>query len=305
MSTQMMYIPHGAMIRAVREEQGLSQQDLADRAIIGLRTLGFVEKSERPITPDVAHSLADALGLSVRQIGDPVISWQWVPELTPSQQRKLSIAIRDDMGARHAKAVAQCREVLADVAAVGTFENVAAVFVKLITFMDHAGDHQQALDELDSFFKHVTTQNHLASPQVHWALYHKGICLRRLMRYDEARQELLKLKIASPEYEQAATYQLAVIDLKQATESNNRDAFDGLLCQFQQCHDDWLPLGTHRHAYPLRRIGQLYAFVGNYRQALAYLLDALEIFARNHCDRYVQETRADIRELVVDEICPA
>ncbi len=305
MPNHVMYLPHGSKIRGLREGQGLSQKDLADRALIGLRTLSSIEKSKRTITPEVAHDLAVALGVTVGQICDPVISWQWVPELEPAQQRKLSAAIKDDMQGQHAKAVAQCRELLAAVAKAGRFENFAAVFVKLITFMDHAGDHQQALDELDSFLQSAEEQNRSACLQVHWARYHRGICLRRLKRYDEAKNELQTLQNDSPEYEQAAAYQLAVADLKQTTESGDHSSFVRLLTQFEQCHDAWSPLGTHRHAYPLRRMGQVHALADNHRQALTCLLDALEIFARHHCDRYVEETRADIQELIVDPLCPA
>jgi transcriptional regulator with XRE-family HTH domain len=300
----LMYLLDGARVRQLREASGLSQREFADRADIGLRTLSAVEGNARTVKADIATQIAEVLEKSLGELGEPVVSWLWVPNLDPPDQRKLTAAIRGDMRGEHAKAAERCRDVLLAAEELGEFEVYAAVLVKLVTFLDHAGEHEQALDELDSFFVRVDTEHPTCHGEIDWARYHRGICLRRLERFDDARLDLQQLVDDGGPYRQSALYQLVVVDLEQALKDGARRLPVDLLDRLQECHDAWIPQESHRHAFPLRRMGQWYAVNGQYRESCECFMKAIELFARHDCDRYVEASFKDMRKYVLDRICP-
>ncbi|GJF01698.1 helix-turn-helix domain-containing protein [Pseudonocardia sp. D17] len=60
----------GARVRALRETRGFSQETLAECAGIHRTYVGSVERGERNVALDNIHALADALGVSVRELFD-------------------------------------------------------------------------------------------------------------------------------------------------------------------------------------------------------------------------------------------
>lgn len=62
----------GHLVRELRLEQGLSQEDLALGAQIDRSYLGSVERGERNIALDNIYRIADALGVDVRDLFRPV-----------------------------------------------------------------------------------------------------------------------------------------------------------------------------------------------------------------------------------------
>lgn len=60
-----MFIPR---LREHRENQGLSQQELADRSGISVATISRIESKERPVNPPTARKLANALGLHPKDL---------------------------------------------------------------------------------------------------------------------------------------------------------------------------------------------------------------------------------------------
>ncbi|MEX1187514.1 MAG: helix-turn-helix transcriptional regulator [Gemmatimonadaceae bacterium] len=61
-------VAFGATIRQLREELGLSQEKLAQRAKVSRNFWGSVERGESSISMDVAERFAKALGLSLSEL---------------------------------------------------------------------------------------------------------------------------------------------------------------------------------------------------------------------------------------------
>jgi len=55
----------GERIRLIRKGQGLSQEELAERANLTSSYLGFVERGQKQVTLVTLKSIADALGMDV------------------------------------------------------------------------------------------------------------------------------------------------------------------------------------------------------------------------------------------------
>lgn len=62
----------GQRLRTLRDEQGLSQEDLAHRAGLHRTVVGFIERGEREIGITKLWPLADALGVTIPELFEPV-----------------------------------------------------------------------------------------------------------------------------------------------------------------------------------------------------------------------------------------
>lgn len=58
----------GNRVRALRNERDLSQEDLAHLAGLDRSYMGGVERGQRNVSLDNIHRIADALGLSPREL---------------------------------------------------------------------------------------------------------------------------------------------------------------------------------------------------------------------------------------------
>ncbi|NHC36896.1 helix-turn-helix domain-containing protein [Scytonema millei] len=58
----------GRLIRRLRLEEGLSQEEFAERCGLHRTYIGFIERGEKTITIETASKLAQALGLSLAQL---------------------------------------------------------------------------------------------------------------------------------------------------------------------------------------------------------------------------------------------
>ncbi len=71
----------GVVVRALRTEAGLSQEELAARCDLHRTYIGFIERGEKTITIETAHKVARAFGLSLSQF------FQRLEELEGSEGR--------------------------------------------------------------------------------------------------------------------------------------------------------------------------------------------------------------------------
>jgi transcriptional regulator with XRE-family HTH domain len=58
----------GKLIRELRHEAGLSQEDFADRCGLHRTYVGCIERGEKTITLETADKVAQALGLTLSQL---------------------------------------------------------------------------------------------------------------------------------------------------------------------------------------------------------------------------------------------
>ncbi len=61
----------GLRLRELRQERGLSQEQLAERAEIHRAVIGFVERAEREVGIALAWRLADGLGVAPGELFPP------------------------------------------------------------------------------------------------------------------------------------------------------------------------------------------------------------------------------------------
>ena len=57
----------GSLVRRLRIEANLSQEELAERCGLHRTYIGMIERAEKNITVETAHKVADALGLSLSE----------------------------------------------------------------------------------------------------------------------------------------------------------------------------------------------------------------------------------------------
>jgi transcriptional regulator with XRE-family HTH domain len=62
------YLKTGAKLKAIRQEQGLTQQDLAEKAAISVSFLSFLESGSRKGSLDTYQRLATALGMGLDEL---------------------------------------------------------------------------------------------------------------------------------------------------------------------------------------------------------------------------------------------
>lgn len=316
-------------MRELRKAMGLTQQQF-DRdskkhgASISRRTLQDIERNIRLVGPDVLKAVATVLRvppgrLVVETVHTPTwgghtwiedqvhYAWLQLPTLPVAQGRELVHAIRCAMAGRADQAARICRRVLGQIQKDDGFEEYAAVLVKLVTFLDEAGRHREALKELEEFSADLEA-GYKCSPSCRlWAEYHRGICLRRLAEedtdlYSAAEGVFRRLEESGGKLRTAAAHQLGVVYLEQAARTRGKRAAR-LFAQadqlFSKAHRDWKRRGgAFREGFPLRRLGQSCALQGRYREALERFLQALTVFIRYHSHRYVHNTLKDIRTYV-------
>ena len=109
--------PFGARIHALREQAGLSQQQLADKLGLTQRAYAYWERNPVALRPDQLRNLANALGISIEELlGDEGSKrrgtgpagkmrrlFESASALPRSQQQKV-IALLDAFVAQHAQA---------------------------------------------------------------------------------------------------------------------------------------------------------------------------------------------------------
>jgi transcriptional regulator with XRE-family HTH domain len=317
-----MFRLHGDKVRAHRERQHLTQEELADRAgmlpkPVSRATIQAVEEDKRPVSEASWLGIAEALGLSEGErseivaeriertkvhAGDEDLA-NWIHRLSGKLDKRyatqLAKAIRFDMEGRHDLAIRLCREIIEERDHID-FQACGEITVRLATFLDNAGNHVEAHKELQRLTSQQRPGHRLGPTLRRWAEYHLGICLVRLGRLDEAESVFLQLEEVQGPHRVGAMHQLGVIDLQRALLKESTAMFRNAEQRFKRVRIEWA--GTHREAYPLRRLGQLRWAEGRPIDAITQYIEALVIFAKHRCDRYVEETKEDLRGYISSSV---
>lgn len=206
-------------------------------------------------------------------------------------------AIRYDMEGKHGDAVNICQKLLEETSqsdAAWYLQSYSTACVNLAAFYDHQGQQEKALELLDRLISQPNAENQYGE-NYWWALYQKGIMLRRQKQYEQARKVLNEgyefyKKKPKKDYLFSFLHQLGVIDLEQGR-SEDAEA------KFNECLEGRRNEKMNfRLAYEYRRRGQVYAKTGRLDKALDDFNKAKEIAKDCHFQRYVQEIEADIRK---------
>lgn len=293
-----LYLLLGAVVRQIREDRGLSQRKLAEFARLSLRRLQAIESGQALVRRNTVKGLSSALGVDSHEIVDiRVTTWRWLPELEVGDAiSKLVKAIDADMAGDHRSAVELAQNALRLVDPYRQREDYCAVMIKLLTFMDHEGQHERVIDLTRQLIQ-VTPVSGIGEGV---ARYREALALRRLERFDEAARIFESLhRSRACEVWVSALHQLGVIHLERAKRTavgpTRSRLLDQALEAFERCIDIWRKCdGPHRMGFALTRLGQTLSLRGDHQAALSAFCEALYTFARHNCMRYVQMTLEDL-----------
>ena len=151
---------------------------------------------------------------------------------------------------------------------------------------ERLGDAMRELDEV--VLKRDAQARY--GPYYLWALHLRGIVLRRLGRYDEARDALDRVARGSrlPGHPTSARHQLGIIDMELGDLDEAEQEF--LRCQGARGEGKY----DHRRAYEHRRLGQIYALTGREAAARQAFDQAIAVSTASANQRYVDLTHQDI-----------
>jgi tetratricopeptide (TPR) repeat protein len=206
---------------------------------------------------------------------------------------RLFQAVCRDVDGDHRSAVDICRS-LRELIRGSRPELYATASVHLATFLDHKGpddDRRAALRVLEELLRHAPgAKRNRYGVKAWWALYQKGVLLRRLGRLDEACAVLEQVYAGpvSPDLKTSSCHQLGVIDLK-------KRRYKEAQAKFEACLRDWGDDPTnHRRVYEFRRLGEVYALQGDVEKARQAFGKGVVLARALRFTRYVKEIAQDM-----------
>jgi transcriptional regulator with XRE-family HTH domain len=303
-----LWIINGPLVRELREELGLSQQDLAKRAKVHVRTILNIENGH---TKAVTSNTILGFAREFRRAPEDVIitrvtAWDEVPRVKNKRDRGiLSTAVHEDMEGNHAKAIELCERVNRRALDTDDRRGYEDTTVLLATFLDHAGRHKESLQKCEQLLADGKTSTSCRQ----WAGHHRGIALRRLGSLSEARAAFEQILQERGRHLASTRHQLGVVALEEARLEEGprrRVRLDEAESTFKIAIGEWRNIagrltarGYHRVAHSHRRLGHVYTELGDLRAALEQLLQAHQLFAWHHTSRYVEAVRREICDLMM------
>lgn len=168
----------------------------------------------------------------------------------------------------------------------------ATACARLAEILEHQNRPQEGLEITEQFNAQPGLRERCGRTYYWWVQYQRGICLRRLHRYDEAVALFAQVGAAESGHEVSALHQLGVIDLELNRLDEAKAKFEeGLRRRSGQ---KW----NHRCAFEHRRIGQILALSGHPVEARAALERALTISINCGNHRYATQVRRDFITLL-------
>lgn len=307
-----LYKLDGDRIQRLLDDQKWKQLKLKIRSRLSQRTIAYV-MSGGPVSCETALKVAAALDVPLVELGPRLAHsprWSSIPQLSPKVYKKQKSAMEEavaaDMKGHYRKAIQVAEAVLVSLDRSKDMEVYDAVFVRLLTFMDHAAErgasvkYEQIDQRIRDFERDYAQSESTSSP---WIRYQRGICLRKLRKWIDARTTIKILLVSKDkDLHMAAAHQLAVVDLDEAKTSKPQTKRTKLLSEarkrLKKCAVHWKKVGIHRAGFSLRRLGELEQLSGDRKKALRHYLAALQIFAHHSCDRYAANTCRNIETLI-------
>ncbi len=171
----------------------------------------------------------------------------------------------------------------------GDVGRYVAACVKLATAHEHQGRPTDGLRVLAEFA--AANARDRFGDYVWWAANQIGIHLLQLRRFEDARAVLEQVVEKTPHHRRAieARHQLGVIDMNTGHLDRAKERFEA--CLENRETGDW----NVRRAYEYRRLGQVYALMGDVDGAARAFKRAIDISIASGNSRYVGQTREDDR----------
>ena len=182
-----------------------------------------------------------------------------------------------------------------------------AARVRLASVLSERGRSEEALAILEKLLSEIESNAAVPRRYYWWAMYHKGVCLRRLKRWADSKETLHAVRSGDEGSGSwtSSLHQLAVVDIEEALllgdgtrerKGKLKDAEEKLKqCLHERGDQSW----NHRPAHDYHRLAQVCSLTGRKDQALESLWRGAEISTA--CDdlRYAQEIRESIAEFIV------
>jgi tetratricopeptide (TPR) repeat protein len=295
---------NGQKVWALRRKRWKNRQGFAAMCGVSERELADIENEKRAVSMRTGKKVADALGTDVdslkeRQVWGDELAYVELSDLAASHRTQITRARVCDMAGDQRGAIFICNRILR-ASDQNNSASRAAVLILLATFLDNAGRHQEALDRLNPHGDPWTER--LPKRLVNWAAYHRAIAHRRLGHFDNAERELRPLLVdPTGELWAAAKHQLGVVHQERSRDKKG-SLLDQALKHFLESRRCWQEEHNHREGFSLRRMAQSYAQMGDLAGSIRCFVDAIEVFARCRCKRYVTETRKDLEDYALAKV---
>lgn len=167
---------------------------------------------------------------------------------------------------------------------------VATAHIRLAYVLEHLDRPEEALGLAERLIAEPGAEERYGR-SYRWAQHHQGICLRRLYRYREAEavlEESYSKGVGGEGLTTGPLHQLGIIDLELGRLEPAREIFEE--CRKLRRDASW----DRRRAYEPRRLGQVHALAGRFKEARKAFEEALEIATNCGDRRYTRQVRDDI-----------
>ena len=269
-----------------------------------------------PVLLSTARVIADGLDKPVeclidRQVYSPGLSFLPLEDFTPEDERQLHRAIGADMAGDQERAIRICDRLKTklDEDSGAKPYHKAVVDISKANYLNNMNDgsprgiekSKEAVAILDTLLD-SSFLDQVSEDVCLWAAYQKAIALHRLQDYEAAKDALQSLiGLQSGPIFAAANHQLGVVYL-QESQGTDRLLLERAMEHFTLGQKHWQREHNHREGFSLRRMGQIYALQQESRNATKCFVQAITIFARSGCHRYVDMTVDDLERHVFPEL---
>ena len=295
----------GKRMVQLREDRGLLQQDVADRADISKRTLRHMERCERPVKLWEIRAVAHVLGVLVDEIRgesadtlQPDFPWQQCP-IPLYDPRLVWKALAYDMNGDFNRALEVLQAGLdqLDPHDPDDLRDWAFLCVKRDSIRSNAGRNMAALEGLDRLLD-AHGRSFIPRSKLRGLIdFHRGVILRRLEYFDDAAllfDTLQHNTLCAP----GSWHQLGVLAAIGAGSDRKSALFDSARVLLTKSLEVWAKgAGSHRAGFSERRLAEIHLAGGDRETATAYLDSACQRFEQASCTRYVNETKALLHQL--------
>jgi hypothetical protein len=298
--------------------------------VLGLNrdALGFKAKMDG-LHPQVSGtllvSIATALGVRPEEItcGCIVPSWNSMigfyrqgtteadREAEKKDQDRMRRASIRDMNRRPDLAVGLCEKALDHIDPVQEPLLHAKVRVRLIEFLDNAGQLSEARRRVRRLLMDLEAQA-LGEEGEEIKVCAKlalGRLLHRAKRFEESKALLEEIRKAyGPPYELSALHQIAVAELEEykvtdpADQARRAALLDSAERHFGEVIEAWGELSlTYREGFARRRLAQILRIRGKLAEAQSQYAAAIKAFAYFRCERYSEDTQKELDALLEEK----